>query len=423
MKNFALVGIGNYANHYLKILQKLEKEKIANLFCVFIRNREKYEDRIKELDQKGIVVYTSFERMLSYGQGKVDIVALPIASMDHAEFTHQAMASGYDVVLERPVAITIQDVDDLIQLQDETGRYCIVDNEFLYSSSINLLCNEMSSGRLGKIKRIRTMGSWPADENYFKRNDWAGRLIANGKWNLDGPATNQCAAVLHNALYLVETVCGNAARIDTVQAELYRAYHIESYDTAAIRVLLMDGTQIFYVASYAVDNPIEPTMLIECENGEVLWNSEDEKTIIKFSNGRKKIFRERHVDQKYESVFRDAITVNTTRSRHPSSTIKMARTHVLVLNLAFESAAGIGAIPAEFLYEQRSKTGVRVCIQNMESILNQAFNETKLFSELNLPWARPTSAFKAAYYRQFPKNKFLKELIQEAEFARLNEIL
>lgn len=423
MKNFALVGVGNYAEHYLKILQKFEKEKIAKLFCVFVRNREKYENRIRELDQKGIVVYTSYEKMLSYGQGKVDLVALPIASMDHAELARQAMASGYDVVLERPVAITIQDVDELIELQEKTGRFCIVDNEFLYSSSINLLCNEMSSGRLGRIKRIRMQCGWPADEGYFRRNNWAGRLTANGKWNLDGPATNQCAAILHNALYLIESVCGNPVRIQTVQAELYRAFHIESHDTIAIRVLLADDTEIFYVASYALNNPIEPTMLIECENGEVLWNSEDEKTVIKFSNGRKKIFRERQVEQKYESVFRDAITVNTTRSRHPSSTIQMARSHVLVLNLAFESAAKIVSIPGEYLYEQKGKTGTKVCIQEMESILNQAFNETKLFSEMNLPWAQASTPYKAAYYRQFPKNKFLKEIIELAQFERKNEIL
>jgi len=412
MKNFAVVGIGNYAENYIKIMQKLEKEKIANLFCVVVRDRDKYPTAVNTLDDEGVVIYPSYDKMLSYGKQRVDIVALPIASKDHFEYTKMALENGYDVIVERPVAITIQEVDQLLETQKQTERYCIVGNEFLYSSSINLLCNEISSGRLGKIKMIRAICGWPCNEAYFKRNNWAGHLITDQKWNLDGPATNHGASVLINALHLVLTTCDKTAQIEAVQAELYRAYQISSYDTVCMRIHLTNGSQVFFVASYAIDKPIDAAMQIECENALVNWNFQDEKTIIRFHSGRKKIFRERAVEQKYELVFREAITVSTTRSRNPRSTIESARSHVLALNLAFESAQEILTIPPEFIGLSVSKNDQKIFVKDMESILTQSYQEGKLFSELNVPWAKATAACKSKDYQTFPQNEKIKKWMQ-----------
>ncbi|MBN2090685.1 Gfo/Idh/MocA family oxidoreductase [candidate division KSB1 bacterium] len=410
MKNFAIVGINNYAQKYIKIIEKLRKEGFANLFCVVVRDRDKNPKVVRELDDRGIVVYSSLDKMLSYCQTKVDIVALPVASKDHAELAGVCLEAGYDVILERPAAITIQDVNRLLEIQKKTDRYCIVSNEFLYSSSINLICNEIGSGRLGKIKRIRTLCASPMGTDFFSRNNWAGKLYTNNQWNLDGPATNYCAEVLQNALFLIESVCGRQVTIKSVEGELYRSNEISSYDTASIRVIMDDESEIFFAASYAVDAVIEPAMHIDCENGTVDWNYDNEKTIIRYADGRKKIFRERDIEQRFEIVFRDAITVTTTRARKPNSTLETAASHVLVLNLAFESAEEIVTIPPEYL----QKTKNNIIIQNNQEIFKKAYTEAKLFSEMDLPWAKSSKVISGKNYTSFPQNAKLKKLMKDA---------
>jgi predicted dehydrogenase len=413
MKNFAVVGVGNYADNYIKTIQKLERENIANLFCVVIRDRDKYAERAAELDKDGVVVYTSFEKMLMYGKGKIDIIALPIASPDHFEYAAQALAEDYDIIVEKPAAITIQEVDELLRVQLKTDNYCIVANEFLYSTSINLLCNEITSGKIGKIKKIRALCGWPAGSKHYERNSWTGKMLTdNKKWSLDGPATNYCAAILANAIYLLRTTCAPENGIQSVQAELYRAYDIASYDTACLRVKMEDGAEIFFAGSYAVENQILPIMELECENATVSWNFEDEKTIIRFTNGRKKIFRERNLEQKFESIFREAITLTSSRSRTPTSTVQNARSHVLTVNLAFESAQEIVTVPPEFIGSSKNKQHPKVYIKNLNETLLTAYQQGKLFSETGVEWARPTQPVPANGYHAFPNAASLKNLLK-----------
>ncbi len=409
MKNFAIIGINNYAQKYIKIIEKLKKEGFANLFCVVVRDRDKNPKQVRELDDRGVVVYSSLDKMLNYCQTKVNIIALPVASKDHAELAGMCLEAGYDVILERPAAITIQDVHQLLETQKKSDKYCIVSNEFLYSSSINLICNEIGSGRLGKIKKIKTLCAAPLGTDFYNRNNWGGKLIVNNQWNLDGPATNYCAEVLQNALFLIESVCSGQITIKSVQGELYRANEISSYDTASIRVIMEDDSEIFFVASYAVDATIEPAMHIECENGTVDWNFDNEKTIIRYADGRKKIFREQDIEQRFEMVFRDAITVTTTRARKPNSTLETAASHVLVLNLAFESAEEIVTIPSEYL----QKTKNNVVIQNNQEILKKAYEKSKLFSEMDLPWTKSSKAISAQNYNRFPQSSKLKKLMKD----------
>lgn len=413
MKNFAIVGVGNYADNYIRIIQKLEKEKIANLFCAVVRDREKNKKAVENLDYEGVVIYPSFEKMLTYGQGKIDIIALPIGGLDHFEYAKQAMEEGYDVVVEKPAAITIQDVNELQKLREKVDQYCIIGNELLFSSSIGLLCNEIGSGRLGKLKSIKAKCAWPCGSDYFARNNWAGRLVVDGKWNLDGPATNHCASVLTSALYLLQSACEPQTEIESVQAELYRAYDITSYDTVSMRVNMDNGTNVHFVSSYAVENEIEPVMEIICEDATIKWQANEEKTIIRFNTGKKKIFRERQAETKFESIFREAITVTTTRTRRPNSSIKTSRSHVLALNLAFESAEEIVTIPNEFLAKSTLKGNKRIFMKDADSILANAYENGKLFSELDLPWAKATTAYPANNYSNFPLNPKLKKLISE----------
>jgi predicted dehydrogenase len=411
MKNFAIVGINNYAQKYIKVIEKLRKEGIANLFCVVVRDREKNLKLVRELDAKGVVVYTSLDKMLHYCHTKVDIVALPVASKDHTDVASTCLEAGYDVILERPAAITIQDVNRLLAVQQKSEKYCIIGNEFFYSASINLICNEVGSGRLGRIKKIRTLCGSPLGAEFFNRNNWAGKVYVDGQWNLDGPATNYCAEVLQNALFLIESVCNRQLKVKSVQAELYRANNISSYDTVSLKVMMEDDSEIFFAASYAVDTVLEPVMHVECENGMVSWNFNNEKTIIRYADGRKKIFREQDVEQRFETVFRDAIAVTTTRARKPNSTVETDSSHVLVVNLAFESAEEIVTIPSEYL--QKTKNNI-MTIQNNQEFLKKAYEETKLFSELGLPWAKSSKAFSAQNYTNFPQNAKLKELTKDA---------
>lgn len=412
MKNICLVGIGGYAARYLKIIHQLEKEKSINLFSIVVRDRKKYAKELKEIEDTGVIVSPSFKKMLTYGQNKIDIVALPVALMDLAPYSMMALEAGYDVIVETPGAITIQDADKLIELEKQTERYLSIGYQFTYSSSISLILNTIESGKLGKVHHVKVMCGWSRDWEYYTKKNWIGQVSLNGKWILDGPLVNENSHFLNNAM-MVLNAANHGAEIKSLKGELYRANDIESYDVCSLKAEMIDGAQLYFVASHAINTNIEPIMDIQCENGSIKWNFENEKTIIRYKDGHKKIFRERDAEQKYENIFRDAIAASTTRTRRPKSTMEIARSQILVSNLAFESAEGIVTIPQKFLKSGNNKHRKKTYVKDMEEVLNQAYQNSSLLSEMDIPWAQATAEVSGDSYTHFPQSKKLQALLKK----------
>jgi predicted dehydrogenase len=61
--------------------------------------------------------------------------------------------AGYPVVVEKPVAGTIQEVDRLITVERQTGRWCAVDYQWLHSPTIQWLRQRIAAGALGRCAR------------------------------------------------------------------------------------------------------------------------------------------------------------------------------------------------------------------------------------------------------------------------------
>lgn len=64
------------------------------------------------------------------------------------------------MLLEKPPAVTIQDIDEIISAAEETGRLCAVNFLLTSSKSFLDLKNRVKEGRLGKIRKIAGAGLW-----------------------------------------------------------------------------------------------------------------------------------------------------------------------------------------------------------------------------------------------------------------------
>ena len=129
---------------------------------------------------------------------------------------------------------------------------------------------DISAGRYGRPKRLRTRVYWPRDEKYYSRSSWAGRQRdQDGRPVFDSPANNACAHHLHNMFYVLGDAPQHSDWPRTVQAELYRAHPIENYDTIAFRCWTEHGTEILFFASHATKTQRDPAFAYEFETGTI----------------------------------------------------------------------------------------------------------------------------------------------------------
>lgn len=404
MIRYGIVGVGGFAANWVRWLEGLEAAGVARLAAAVVRDRNKYAAEVERLTARGCRIYASLPEMLA--GGGFDVVGVPTGIAQHVPMASEAMLAGYNVLVEKPIAATVQEVNALRQVERQTGRWCAVGFQFIYSPTIQWLRERLASGRLGALREARAVIGWPRGARYYARNPWAGQLRQGDAWVLDGPATNATAHHLENMLYLAAAQPGGT--IAQVRAELYRAGPIASYDTSCIEVLMENGARLVHCASHALAEALEPVMEIDCEHGSIYWEATGNWAAIRYEDGSEERRADPDPAQVHVRPFEQVARVAAGLDAAPLCGLAEAAPHVLAIDLAFESSGGIATIVPEHLAPAEAADGPALaCVKGMGELLRQVLASGRMLSELGVPWARPTRAAAAQGYAGFPGSEAL----------------
>lgn len=416
MIRYGIVGIGGFARVWVRSLEVLEERGIARLEAAVVRNRDKYAAEVARLEAKGCRIYPSYEEMLAEGQGTLEVIGVPTGIAYHEPMAIQAMEDGYNVLIEKPVAATVQEVERIAEAERRTGRWCAVGYQQIYTPTMQWMRRELSTGRLGALREARSIVSWPRAADYYQRNAWAGQLWFNDRWVLDGPATNAAAHYINHMTYLAQASEGEAFAIESVRGELYRAKPIPSYDTSAIEIITRAGARLYHSVSHSTVSEIEPESVFFCEKATVSWDRPSDTLHVKYTDGSEETVANPDPGFTHAAVFAQVARVAAGEEAAPLCGLREAAPQVLVVNLAFESSMGIMPVAPQYVYRSESNGFELVAIQDMEAILRRAEAEGGTFSDLGVPWARRTEGCPAAGYTYFPSKR--PGEILEREMAR-----
>jgi len=416
---FVVIGLGGFAEAHLDAVAWLEKQSLAKLAGVVAieYDRRRFPEKIQNLVARNIPLYNSIEDFFQRGKGTADALTAPIGIHQHVPVSIAALAAGLHVYCEKPVAATIQEVDQLVAAQKRSGTVVVIGFQYMFSYSIQQLKARICDGRLGAVKSAALTCGWPRSEAYYARNDWAGHLKKDGCWILDSPMNNAMAHYLQNLLYLASTARCEAATPIEVTAELYRSRPIESFDTALARIKCDTGSLLHFYATHCSETLFGPEMKLHCENGVVHWEKFNGETTIRYNNGSAEKFSNTEEFWALEGFrnFAQAIRGEAQLLCPP----EICRSQTLVINAAHESCPRIASFPPDLIRTETapetipssSPTGVFKRVRGLEALLRQAYASEKLFSEMNVAWANRGKTFQLKTYHQFPAHG--------GEFAKL----
>jgi len=402
-----LVGVGGYARAYVNIIEKLQQEELLKWTSVVIRSPQKYPDVVERLKAKGVTIRSSLEEMLETDRGNLELVAIPTGIASHREQMIQAVEAGYDVVLEKPSAATIQDLTAMSAALDRSGKFCQVGFQNQSSPVVRGLKRAICDGRLGRIKEVLVSGMWPRGDKYYRRNPWAGEYMVEGRYVLDGTINNPMAHFLFSGLYFASQEWNEAAKPTRVRAELYSGHPIASEDTSALEVVCHNGVTLYFIGSLCVYEQTDMSIHVigekrtaECRAGGGLITS-----CAIFENGKS-------IDQTdliegtdpRDDMFRNAARHLRGLDAELNCPLAMTCAHVLAVNGAFESAGDPVRIPREFIETRHDPDrGKLLHILDIEELRERAIAGRKLFSDLGVPWAQPTEPFDLTGYERFER--------------------
>ena len=224
MLKFAIIGCGRISKRHCNLLGK-NQIKHAKLVAVC----DIVEDRARETGERmGVPYYTDMDEMMK--AESVDVVTVLTPSGMHAEHVLRLAPYGKHLVVEKPMALQIEDADAMIQACDQYGCRLFVVKQNRFNIPVMKLREALDDGRFGKLVLGTVRVRWCRNQSYYDQDSWRGTWAGDG-----GVLSNQAS----HHVDLLEWMMGE---VESVFAKSTTALvNIEAEDTAVVVLKFRNG--------------------------------------------------------------------------------------------------------------------------------------------------------------------------------------
>ena len=258
---FGILGCGMIASVHANAIKNIEN---AELVCVADNNLEIAQ---KFAQKHGIEYFGSFIEMLK----RVDAVCICTPSFLHAQNTIDALKSGKHVVVEKPMALSVEDADRVIEESKKANRFVTVISQLRFSNDVQRLKKVVEEGLLGKISLCTLTMKYYRSKEYFASSSWKGKLAYDG----GGALMNQGIHGVDLMQYIMGGVKNTKGKIATL------CHNIEVEDTAVAIVEFNNGALGTIVASTCATPGFDRKLEIHGDKGyAILTENNLEKLVI-----------------------------------------------------------------------------------------------------------------------------------------------
>ncbi len=269
-----IIGCGRIsARHVDAIINNKDEAELVAVYDIVeelaIDKKNQYESKIEGSNVK---VYTDYNDFIN--DESIDVVTIATISGYHAEQAIDCLNHDKHVLIEKPMALNIEDANKIIALGKEKNKKVCVSHQNRFSPAIQRLKQAIDEGRFGKLIHGSARTLWARDDDYYKQASWRGTKALDG-----GTLMNQC---IHNIDLLQWMMGGEVERISSEIDTFIR--NIETEDFGAMLIRFKNGSVGVVEGSVCVyPRNLEETLSIFGEKGTVVikngkidtWRFED----------------------------------------------------------------------------------------------------------------------------------------------------
>lgn len=273
---YALIGCGRISTNHVKAVINNNLDFVA--VCDVVP--EHMEEVLAKHDLQND---TSIKRYIDYKklveENELDLVGIATESGIHAEIALYCIEHNINVIIEKPMAMSIEDADKIIKLSEEKGVKVSACHQNRFNIAVQEMRKALEAGRFGKLSHGSIHVRWNRNENYYTQAPW------RGTWAQDGGALmNQCI----HGIDLLRWILGN--EIDEVYGVTKQQFHdyLEAEDIGMAVVKFKNGAVATVEGTTNVyPQNLEETLYLFGETGTVklggkstnnidVWNFADE---------------------------------------------------------------------------------------------------------------------------------------------------
>lgn len=182
---YALIGCGRISPNHVMAAIRNNLEIVA--LCDVVEDN--IDDKIAKFDlSPDMHKYTDYKEMLA--KEKPELIAIATESGKHAQIALDCIEAGCNLIIEKPIALSLADADMIIAKAEEKGVKVCACHQNRFNKSIQKIREAVEKKRFGKMFYGTAHIRWNRGYEYYSRAKW------RGTWEQDGGALmNQC---IHN---------------------------------------------------------------------------------------------------------------------------------------------------------------------------------------------------------------------------------
>ncbi len=254
MLKFALVGCGRISKRHSELLgySQIKGAKLVALCDLSVTKAKKISDLFN------IAAYDDMDKMMQ--NEDIDVVVVLTPSGLHAEHVINLAKYGKNIMVEKPMALTLNDADAMIEACDYNNCRLFIIKQNRFNVPVIKLREAHQAGRFGQLILGTVRVRWARHQPYYDQDAW------RGTWAMDGGVlTNQASHHVDMLEWMMGDVESVFARSITALAD------IEAEDTAVVTLKFKNGALGIVEATTATrPRDLEGSISILGANGSVV---------------------------------------------------------------------------------------------------------------------------------------------------------
>ncbi len=224
---YALIGCGRISPNHIEAAKNNKLDFVA--MCDILP--EAMNEKAEKFGLEAVRKYTDYKELLE--KEKPELVAIATESGKHAEIALDCIAAGCNIIIEKPIALSIADADAIIEAGNKAGVVVCANHQNRFNKSIQYIRKALEEGRFGKLSHGAAHVRWNRGRQYYEQAPWRGTWAQDG-----GCLMNQC---IHN-IDLLRWMMGDD--VDEVMAYTDQLEHsyLEAEDLGMALVKFTNGS-------------------------------------------------------------------------------------------------------------------------------------------------------------------------------------
>ncbi len=218
---FGIIGCGRVAPRHAQSILEIPNAELIAVADEILSRAQNFETKYDAQP------YADYQELLL--RDDIDVVNVCVPSGLHKQVALDVIASGKHVIVEKPIALSTSDANEMIQAAEDANVKLSVILQNRYNAPMVEIYDAVKSGKIGKVLLGNATVRWYRPQSYYE-DGW------HGTWAMDG------GALMNQSIHHIDALQWLVGDVESVFAYTgTQAHDMEAEDTGVVVLRFKNG--------------------------------------------------------------------------------------------------------------------------------------------------------------------------------------